>query len=473
MQNTTDSMWAISSIDGRYAKEMLPLRTHVSEAGLNRLRMMVEASWVLHLNDIPEIKPLMQLSQNVNACLKSIEHGDVSESHLRHIKDQEVKTNHDVKAVEYVLRFAMQAEGATDRELSWVHFGCTSEDINNLSYALMLKETRSAVLLPVMDDVITEITKLALKHRDLAMLSRTHGQTATPTTLGKEMAVFVRRLSRQRQRLASQPLEGKMNGAVGNYNAHIAAFPNIDWIDSTKKFVEERLGLAWNPLTTQIETHDTFVEYMEILRLFNMVLLDFCRDMWGYISQGYFAQKTVAGETGSSTMPHKVNPIYFENAEGNIGVGNALLAHFGEKLPVSRFQRDLSDSTVLRVTGTALGHTLLAWKSALKGLSRVEAHPQAIQDDLTVAWEVLGEAVQTVMRRYGVNDAYERLKLATRGQPVVTKDMIHVAIDACSDIPEAVRIELKSLTPETYTGLSGKLVTQFISTSKSSSSKES
>lgn len=451
-------IWAISAVDGRYRKDLEVLRPLVSEGALNRFRIMVEASWALELAEIPQIAALMKLGGDAKACLSDLEAGEVSETMIEQVKETEAKTNHDVKAVEYVLRHMLEARGVADTVLPWIHFACTSEDINNLSYALMLKETRARVLVPVMDEVIAGIRALAETHRAVPMLSRTHGQTASPTTLGKEMAVFVRRLLRQRERLLLQPIEGKINGAVGNYNAHYAAFPEIPWVEVSQKFVSKRLHLSWNPLTTQIETHDTFVELMGILKAFNTILLDFCRDMWGYISHGYFAQKTVAGEVGSSTMPHKVNPIYFENAEGNIGIANALLGHFAEKLPVSRFQRDLSDSTVLRVTGTAVAHTVLAWKSALKGLARVEVNEAALSQDLDEAWEVLGEAVQTVMRRYGVSDAYERLKAATRGQPVVTRGMIHAAIDSCGEIPLAVKSELKQMKPSDYVGVASQLV---------------
>lgn len=463
MQNMTESLWAVSPVDGRYRSELSELRTVVSEAGLIRYRLMVEAAWVLHLSDVPGLKDIVKLSPESKTILSSIEHGEITESVIVQVKENELKTNHDVKAVEYCLRHALEVGGARPQELAWVHFACTSEDINNLSYALMLKEARASILLPTMDAVTGLILQHAQKYKSIGMLSRTHGQTATPTTLGKELAVFGRRLERQRQRLAAQPIEGKINGAVGNYNAHVVALPEVDWIAVSREFVEKRLGIVWNPLTTQIETHDAFVEYMEILRSFNTILIDFARDMWGYISHGYFSQKVIAGEVGSSTMPHKVNPIAFENAEGNLGVANALLSHFGEKLPISRFQRDLSDSTVLRVTGTAIAHTLLAWKSVQKGLVKVEVNPAAIADDLDTAWEVLGEAVQTVMRRYGVMDAYERLKAATRGQSVVTKDMIHASIDQCKDIPKTVADTLKAMTPGQYLGLASQLVDYYLS----------
>ncbi len=458
MVESLDSLWAVSAVDGRYRKDLESLRPIVSEGALNRFRMMVEAAWALELSEIPEIASIMKLPDDTKTFLCDLEAGEITESMIAQVKETEAKTNHDVKAVEYVLRHLLIARGAPESVLPWIHFACTSEDINNLSYALMLKEARSKVLLPLIDEVIAGIKTLAINHRAVPMLARTHGQTASPTTVGKEMAVFVRRLMRQREKLLKQPVEGKINGAVGNFNAHIAAFPEVSWIAISEKFVTKRLQLNWNPLTTQIETHDTFVEMMEILRMFNTILLDFCRDMWGYISHGYFAQKTVAGEVGSSTMPHKVNPIYFENAEGNLGVANSLLSHFGEKLPISRFQRDLSDSTVLRVTGTALAHAVLAWKSVLKGLARVEVNGIIVAQDLDGAWEVLGEAVQTVMRRYGVGDAYERLKAATRGQPIVTRDMIHAAIDGCGEIPQTVKLQLKELTPGEYIGLASQLV---------------
>ncbi|MCX6124043.1 MAG: adenylosuccinate lyase [Proteobacteria bacterium] len=459
---SSDRLWSVSALDGRYSADVEVLRPFVSEGALIRARLRIEASWLLHLARIKDLSGEIRLSDTTKVTLQEIWQGDISDEMVSGIKAIEHQTNHDVKAVEYGLRSLLENSGALPNVLAWVHFACTSEDINNLSYALILQEVRRTVLVPMMDQLIGAVKSLALAHKDLGMMSRTHGQTATPTTLGKEMAVFVRRLRRQRHRLDRQVIEGKINGAVGNFNAHLVAFPQIDWITQSRLFVESTLGLAWNPLTTQIEPHDTFVEYMDVLRLFNVILLDFCRDMWGYISLGYFAQKTVAGEVGSSTMPHKVNPIYFENSEGNIGVANSLLAHFSEKLPVSRFQRDLSDSTVMRVTGTALGHTVLAWKSALKGISRVEVDPEAIGLDLADSWEVLGEAVQTVMRRYGVVDAYERLKNATRGHPKVTCEMIHLLIQDCAEIPGPEKAILMALTPSKYVGLASKLVADFI-----------
>lgn len=462
MPREPDSLWAVSSLDGRYQADTEHLKAYVSEGALMGYRIAVEAAWLLHLDQCTQIRPLLNLSDAARVTLAPLAHGDVPKDLIAETKIHERATNHDVKAVEYVVRDLLKKTGSRPETDAWVHFACTSEDINNLSYALMLSRSRKELLVPMMDEICSELQSFAVKYKSLGMLSRTHGQTATPTTLGKEMSVFWRRLQRQKTRLTAQAIEGKINGATGNFNAHLAAFPSIDWPSLSKDFVENRLKLSWNPLTTQIEPHDSFVEFMEVVRMFNTILLDFSRDMWGYISLGYFAQKVVAGEVGSSTMPHKVNPIYFENAEGNLGVANSLLSHFGEKLPISRFQRDLSDSTVLRVTGTALGHTVLAWKSVLKGLSRVEVDSHRIARDLDGAWEVLGEAVQTVMRRYGVRDAYERLKAATRGQPVVTKDMILRAINECEELPEFEKERLRLLTPGSYTGLSELLVDRFV-----------
>ncbi|MCX6119107.1 MAG: adenylosuccinate lyase [Proteobacteria bacterium] len=452
-----DSAWSLTALDGRYFNEMESMRLVASEAALNKYRLMVEAAWLLELVQLDPIKSQSPLSAKIDSLLVNMSRGQISDEILKNVKLHEQKTNHDVKAVEYALRDELLKAGGSDALLPWIHFACTSEDINNLSYALMLQDLRKQVLLPTISKISETIEAMAIKYSALPMLSRTHGQTATPTTLGKEMAVFVGRLNRQIGRLTEQEILGKLNGAVGNFNAHSIAFPEIDWIQVSKNFVEHRLGLTWNGLTTQIEPHDSYVEYMSTVKHINMVLLDFARDMWGYISLGYFAQKVVAGEVGSSTMPHKVNPIYFENCEGNLGVANSLLTHFGDKLPVSRFQRDLSDSTVLRLTGTAIGHTHLAWKALLKGLDRVDVNQKAIDEDLDQAWEVLGEAVQTVMRRYGVKDAYERLKKATRGEANVTREMIQKCIDDAPEIPLVDKQRLRSLTPRQYVGLAEKL----------------
>ena len=456
---TIDALEAISALDGRYAEQLAGLGSIVGEGALIRYRIVVESSWLLHLAGLKN--PLIQLTPTVKSFLEKLSEGHIPKDGILQVKTLERTTNHDVKAVEYWLRDELKILGADAKILAHIHFACTSEDINNVSYGLMLKQLRSDVVLPVFDKIIRTISDLATALKDTPMLSRTHGQTASPTTLGKELAVFSWRLERQRKALSQQEIMGKFNGAVGNFNAHVAACPTHDWASISNDFVTNRLGLQWNPMTTQIESHDAFVEFMTTIKHFNMISIDFSRDMWGYISLGYFAQKTVAGEVGSSTMPHKVNPIYFENAEGNLGVASSLMTHFADKLPISRWQRDLSDSTVLRVTGTAMGHCLLAWKSLLKGMERVAANPARMLEDLNQAWEVLAEPVQTVMRLYGVVDAYERLKSATRGAAVVTQAMIHQAIDECSEIPETEKRRMKLWAPANYTGVASQLVSEF------------
>ncbi len=457
---TNNGLFAVSALDGRYSDQLDGLGSIVGEGALIRYRIIVEAAWLLHLS---LIKPsILELSHNILSHLETLSKGNVPKDASAKVKAIERTTNHDVKAVEYWLRDSLTELGATSAVLSHIHFACTSEDINNLAYGLMIRDLRDKVILPTFDGLIGQLSTLAMGLKNTAMLSRTHGQTASPTTMGKELAVFAWRLNRQRTSLASQEILGKFNGAVGNFNAHSAACPNLNWPEISREFVESRLGLAWNPLTTQIESHDGFVEFMTTVRLFNTILIDFVRDMWGYISLGYFTQKVVAGEVGSSTMPHKINPIFFENAEGNLGVASSLMSHFSDKLPISRWQRDLSDSTVLRVTGTAVGHSLLAWKSVLRGLDRILANPSKMQEDLNGAWEVLAEPVQTVMRRYGVVDAYERLKAATRGEAVVTKEMIHKAINGCQEIPESERTRMKAWTPASYVGIAARLVDDFV-----------
>ena len=448
--DTIDTIDAVSALDGRYAEQLRELGPIVGEGGLIRCRLIVEAAWLLHMTEMNP--PLVSVDEKSRLFLTKISEGKIPTDAARTIKELEKKTNHDVKAVEYYLRDTLQALGASSEVLAHIHFACTSEDINNIAYALMVRNLRDQVILPTMGEIENLICSMGRQLKDAPMLSRTHGQTASPTTMGKELMVTAWRLSRQEKALRNQEILAKFNGAVGNYNAHFSAWPDLDWPSISKDFVTRRLGLSWNPLTTQIENHDSFVEFMTIIKHYNAILLDFSRDMWGYISLGYFAQKVVAGEVGSSTMPHKVNPIYFENAEGNLGVASSLLAHFAEKLPVSRWQRDLSDSTVLRVTGTAMGHSILAWKSLVKGLNRVAANPARMSDDLNDAWEVLAEPVQTVMRKYGAVDAYERLKNATRGASVVTKEMIHAAIDASHEIPENEKKRMKAWTPESYIG---------------------
>jgi adenylosuccinate lyase len=440
---------ALSPLDGRYAARTAPLREIFSEYGLIRHRVLVELRWLEALAAEPAIGEIAPFSPETLAALEAIADG-FSEADARRVKEIEAVTNHDVKAVEYFLKEKTGALPEVARAAEFIHFGCTSEDINNLAYALMLKRTRAEVLLPRMDRVIEALAALARRYADTPMLARTHGQPASPTTLGKELAVFAWRLKRQREQFARVEILGKMNGAVGNFNAHYVAYPEVDWPSLARRFVEERLGLVWNPYTTQIEPHDYIAELCDALARFDTVLIDFCRDVWGYISLGYFRQQVVAGEVGSSTMPHKVNPIDFENAEGNLGLANALARHLAEKLPVSRFQRDLTDSTVLRNLGAVFGYALLACDSVLRGLGKLEADPECLAADLEANWEVLAEAVQTVMRRYGVPDAYEKLKNLTRGQHITREQLADFVHDL--PIPDEAKARLLALRPATYTG---------------------
>ena len=444
---------AISPVDGRYGERVRELRPLFSEFGLIRQRVRVEMEWFKTLSRRAELtrgKPVGEVAlRALDTLFESFDESDATR-----IKEIEGGTNHDVKAVEYYLRERLEdlPELRAHREL--VHFACTSEDINNLAYALMLEEARAKVLLPVMDDLVAALRAIALRHAGRAMLARTHGQAASPTTLGKEMAVFVSRLQRQAGEVARVAVRGKLNGAVGNYNAHVFACPDLDWPRIAEAFVEG-LGLEFNPCTTQIEPHDWMAELFHALMRFNTVLLDLCRDVWTYISLGYFRQRPSEGEVGSSTMPHKVNPIDFENAEGNLGIANALLSHLASKLPVSRLQRDLSDSTAMRNIGTGIAHSLLAWRSCLRGLARIEVDDAAMERDLETAWEVLAEPIQTVLRLYGVEDAYERLRRATRGRAVD-----RIALDALIrelEIPEEAKTRLRALTPSAYTGCAERL----------------
>jgi len=439
---------AISPVDGRYGNKTSDLQPIFSEFGLIRHRVIVEVRWLEALAAHPDIPEVPALSPQARTFLQElIDTFDVEDG--ERVKRYEATTNHDVKAVEYYIkeRLAEQPELAAIRE--FVHFACTSEDINNLAYALMLKAGRDQVLLPLLDEVIAQLRALAHEHAEQPMLSRTHGQTASPTTLGKEIANVVHRLRRQREQLAEVSVLGKINGAVGNFNAHLSAYPQLDWPGLSQRYVEG-LGLEWNPYTTQIEPHDYIAEAFDALARVNTVLIDFSRDVWGYISLGYFKQRLVEGEVGSSTMPHKVNPIDFENAEGNLGVANAVLEHLARKLPVSRWQRDLTDSTVLRSLGTGIGHTVIALQSLRKGLSKLEANPQRLAEDLDAAWEVLAEAVQTVMRRHGLEQPYEQLKAFTRGR-AITGPALQEFIGKL-DIPEAARTELLQMTPAGYIG---------------------
>jgi adenylosuccinate lyase len=444
---------ALSPLDGRYGARLAGLRAIFGEAGLIRMRVLVEIRWLQALAAHPGIVELPPLSASENARLEGIVSGFDEDAAAR-VKAIEARTNHDVKAVEYYLRERLGADAELRRAIPFLHFGCTSEDINNVSYALMLARARSEELLPRMRDLIATLRGMAHAHAARAMLARTHGQPASPTTLGKELAVFVHRLQRQSAQFAEATICGKLNGAVGNYNAHAVAYPHVDW-PALSATVVRGLGLEPNPYTTQIEPHDFVAEHAMALARFNTVLLDFCRDVWGYTSLGYFRQRAIANEVGSSTMPHKVNPIDFENAEGNLGIANALLDHLAAKLPISRWQRDLSDSTALRNLGVALAHCIVAYESCAAGLGRLEVDDAALDRDLDGAWEVLAEAIQTVMRRHGICDSYEQLKELTRGQRV---DRIAVgAFIAGLPIPAPEKTRLQALTPATYTGTAATL----------------
>jgi adenylosuccinate lyase len=449
MPATDHATDALSPLDGRYAAKLNAVREIFCEAGLVRERVRVECAWLLALADGPAAAALASLPAGARDWTRRFAQ-DPGATDVLAIKRIESRTKHDVKAVEYWIRAELEARGATAAQLEWVHFAATSEDINNLAYALMLKRARGNVLVPMLTALGELIDSLALRHADAGMLARTHGQAATPTTVGKELANVGARLERQRKGLAHVELLGKMNGAVGNFNAHVAALPNIDWPEFSARFIVS-LGLQPNSHTTQIEPHDWIAEYCHALSRANTVLIDFTRDMWTYISLGYFRQKPVAGEVGSSTMPHKVNPIDFENSEGNLGLSNALLAHFAEKLPVSRLQRDLSDSTVMRNLGVALGHAVLAYQSLEAGLSKVELDETRLEEDLRDAWEVLAEAIQTVMRAQGIPDAYDRLKAFTRGRPV-DEHAIREFI-ASLDLPPGEKDRLLALEPHKYLGI--------------------
>ena len=446
------TLTAISPIDGRYGNKVDALRPIFSEYGLIRYRVEVEVRWLQALAAQAEIVEVPAFSAEAQQLLNAIV-SEFSEADAEAVKNIEKTTNHDVKAVEYFLKQKIQHNAELTAVNEFIHFACTSEDINNLSYALMLKDGRKLILDEI-DACISAIQKLAIASAEQAMLSRTHGQSATPTTTGKEFANVVARMQRQRQQLAQVELLGKINGAVGNYNAHVVAYPALDWPTFAQRFVES-LGLSFNPYTIQIEPHDYMAEYFHALARFNTILIDFNRDVWGYISLGYFKQRTIAGEVGSSTMPHKVNPIDFENSEGNLGLANAILGFLSDKLPVSRWQRDLTDSTVLRNIGVGIAHTSIAIQSSLKGISKLEINPAALNADLDQNWEVLAEPIQTVMRRYGIEKPYEKLKELTRGQRVTGEGMREFV--AKLDIPEAAKQDLLALTPHTYTGYAAEL----------------
>jgi adenylosuccinate lyase len=446
---SSHALTALSPLDGRYAGKVEPLRPVFSEFGLMHRRVKVEIEWLLALAAEPGIAELPPFSGEQVEQLRGIADGfGVAEG--ERVKAIEATTNHDVKAIEYFIKERIGADPALAQAKEFVHFACTSEDINNLSYALMLRDAREGVLLPMFDRVIARLREMAHANAGLPMLSRTHGQTASPSTLGKELANVVARLERQRAQLAALEIPGKINGAVGNYNAHAITYPEVEWRAFSRRFVES-LGLDYNAYTTQIEPHDGVAEYCDAVRRANVILIDLARDVWGYISLGYFKQALKAGEVGSSTMPHKVNPIDFENAEGNFGLANALLGHFAEKLPISRWQRDLTDSTVLRALGTAFGHTLVALESLLKGLGKLTVNAERLAADLDASWEVLAEAVQTVMRRYGLPEPYEQLKALTRGQGI-TRESMRAFIEGLA-LPAEAKRRLLELTPGGYIGL--------------------
>ncbi|NVD35388.1 adenylosuccinate lyase [Marinobacter lutaoensis] len=442
------ALTAISPVDGRYGSKVSVFRNIFSEYGLIRNRVTVEIRWLQQLAAHPEITEVPPFSDQANAFLDNLVTG-FNLADAERIKEIERTTNHDVKAVEYFIKEKIAAVPELHAVTEFVHFACTSEDINNLSHALMLREGLDQGLLPAMERVIEKLAQLARAHAAQPMLSRTHGQTASPTTVGKELANVVHRLRRQLEQIRGIELLGKINGAVGNYNAHLSAYPHVDWAANAQAFVES-LGLSWNPYTTQIEPHDYIAELYDAIARFNTILIDLDRDIWGYISLGYFKQKTVEGEVGSSTMPHKVNPIDFENSEGNLGIANALFDHLAAKLPVSRWQRDLTDSTVLRNLGVGFAHSLIAYEATLKGLGKLEINPDRLNEDLDHAWEVLAEPIQTVMRRYHIEKPYEKLKALTRGK-AMSADVIQNFV-AGLDIPDAAKAELMALTPATYIG---------------------
>ncbi len=442
------ALTAISPIDGRYARKAAPLSGLFSEFGLIRHRLLVEIRWLQALSRADDITEVPAFDEDTDRLLENLL-DNFDPAQAEQVKQIEQTTNHDVKAVEYYLKQAIAEHAPLAAVSEFIHFACTSEDINNLSHGLMLSRARDEVLLPSLDAIIEQLATMAREQATQPMMSCTHGQPATPTTLGKEIANVVHRLRRQREQLARVEILGKINGAVGNYNAHLCAYPDQDWPRLARDFVES-LGLVWNPYTTQIEPHDYVAELFDAAQRINTILIDLCRDLWSYISIGYFRQKTVAGEVGSSTMPHKVNPIDFENAEGNFGLANAVLDHLARKLPISRWQRDLTDSTVLRNLGTGFGYTLIAFDSLQRGLGKLEVDPQAMATDLDRNWELLAEPIQTVMRRHGIDEPYEKLKALTRGRKV-DAETVRAFIDGL-DLPDAVKTELKSLTPATYLG---------------------
>ena len=441
---------ALSPLDGRYAKSAEDLRPIFSEYGLMKARVRVECEWLKALSAEPKIQEVPAFSAETIALIDEVI-ANFSLEDAQKVKNFEATTNHDVKAIEYFLKERFQNNAEIQKVNEFIHFACTSEDINNLSHALMLREAKENVLLPKLNEVCEKLSQLAHELAEIPMMSRTHGQPATPTTLGKEIANVLYRLQRQIKQLQAQEFLGKINGAVGNYNAHMVAYPDVNWEQHCQKFVEQSLGLTFNPYTIQIEPHDYMAEFFQTISRINTILIDFNRDVWGYISLGYFKQKVKAGEVGSSTMPHKVNPIDFENSEGNLGMANAVLGFLSEKLPVSRWQRDLTDSTVLRNMGVGVGYTILGLVAHLRGLNKLEVNPSALAADLDATWELLAEPIQTVMRRYAVPKAYEQLKDLTRGKDGITPESLKVFIQQLA-IPDAAKTELLALTPERYIG---------------------
>ena len=448
------ALTAISPVDGRYGSKASELREFFSEYGLIKFRVTVEVRWLQKLAATAAITEVPALSDSANALLNGIV-DNFSLADAQRVKDIERTTNHDVKAVEYLLKEKVAGHAELAAVSEFIHFACTSEDINNLSHGLMLSAACDEVLLPLCDQLLNEIKALAHKYKAIPMMARTHGQPASPTTLGKEMANVYMRLKRQREQIAKVELLGKINGAVGNYNAHLSAYPNLNWHQFAEEFVTS-LGLSWNPYTTQIEPHDYIAELFDAIARFNTILLDFDRDVWGYIALGHFKQRTIAGEIGSSTMPHKVNPIDFENSEGNLGLANAIFQHLSSKLPVSRWQRDLTDSTVLRNLGVGFAYTVIAYHASLKGISKLEVNEANLLSELDQNWELLAEPVQTVMRKYGIEQPYEKLKELTRGKRITPQDLA-VFIDKL-ELPEQVKTELKALRPDNYIGAAIELV---------------
>ncbi|ULJ59536.1 adenylosuccinate lyase [Wielerella bovis] len=453
-----DPISALSPLDGRYAKSVETLRPIFSEYGLMKARICVELEWLKALSNEPKIAEVSEFSRETIAEIDSVMN-DFSLAQAAEVKEIEATTNHDVKAIEYWLKKRFENNAEIQKVNEFIHFACTSEDINNLSHALMLLQARDEVILPKLAEITAKLQQLSHDLADVPMMSRTHGQPATPTTLGKEIANVLYRLNRQIKALKEQEFLGKINGAVGNYNAHMVAYPDVDWEMHCRVFVEQSLGLTFNPYTIQIEPHDYMAEFFQIISRINTILIDLNRDVWGYISLGYFKQKVKAGEVGSSTMPHKVNPIDFENSEGNLGMANAVLGFLAEKLPVSRWQRDLTDSTVLRNMGVGMGYAVLGWVAHLRGLNKLEANPVALAADLDATWELLAEPIQTVMRRYAVPNAYEQLKDLTRGKDGITPESLQQFINGLA-IPDEAKAQLLALTPALYLGKAAALAKQ-------------